>query len=109
MVAAGDLETRSVALDQHAADAFAPRGLVDPAEHHEHGGLVGAADQCLHAVQHQPVAGDVRIGAVAGDVGTGIGLGHADRKHVLAPAHARQELALNVLRRIGRDDPGLRE
>ena len=37
-------KTRSILLDQHAADAGAPGLLVDPGEDHEHAGFVGTAD-----------------------------------------------------------------
>ena len=92
VVAARHGEARRVARNQHAADAFAPRQAVDAGEHHEHRRFVGAADQRLGAVEHEPVAADIRIGAVIGDIGAGVGLGHADRQHMGAGADAGQDL-----------------
>ncbi len=50
----------------------------------------------------------VDIGLVVGDVGAGVGLGHADRQEALAAAHRRQDALLDRLGRVGRDDAGLR-
>ncbi len=86
VIGAGDLEARRVALDQHAADAFAARLAVDAAEDDEHAGFVGAADQRLDAVEHDAVALDVGVGAVVGDVGAGMRLGHADGEDAVAAA-----------------------
>src|SRR5690606_35735455 len=82
------LEPRRAALDHHAAYALASRGLVDAAEHDEGLRLVDAADQRLHAVHHQSVAPDLGVGAVVGDVGAGMRLGHADREDGFTGAHA---------------------
>ena len=71
-------------------------------------GFLGAADQGLDPVEPQLVADMVDIGLVVGDVGAGIGLGHADRQQALAAAHRRQDAPLDRLGRVGRDDPGLR-
>ena len=71
-------------------------------------GLLGAADQRLDPVEPQLVADMVDIGLVVGDVGAGVGLGHADRQEALAAAHRRQHALLDRLGRIGRDDAGLR-
>ena len=70
---------------------FPARLAVDPAEHDEHAGLARAADQGLGALQDDPVAEDAGVGAVVGDIGAGMRLGHADRQDAVAADHARQD------------------
>ena len=80
MIGAGDREAGGALLDQHAADAVAAGLPVDPGEDDEHLRLVGPADQRLDAVEPQRIADRVDIGLVVGDIGAGVGLGHADRQ-----------------------------
>ena len=107
VVGAGDRKAGGALLDQDAADALAAGLPVDPGEDDEHLRLVGAADQGLDAVEPQGIAARVDIGLVIGDVGAGVGLGHADRQDGLAAAHRRQDARLDRFGRVGRDDPGL--
>ena len=53
------------------------------------------------------IALDGGIGAVVGDVGAGVRLGHADRQDALGGADLRQDAALDRLRSVGRDHAGL--
>ena len=53
---AGEHEAGRALLDQHAADAVAPRPAVDAREHDEGAGLLGAAAQCLDALEAQRCA-----------------------------------------------------
>ena len=78
-------------LHQDAADALAARLAVDAGEHDEHARLRRAADQRLGALQDDAVADDTRIGAVVGDIGAGVRLGHADRQDAVAADHLRQD------------------
>ena len=107
VVFAGDRKPGGALLDEHAADAGAAGLAVDAGEDDEHPGFVGAADQGLHTVEPQCIADMVDIGLVVGDVGAGVGLGHADRQEALAAAHRRQDALPDRLGRVGRDDPGL--
>src|SRR5579871_6230278 len=107
VIAAGDLERTRTAINQHAADTLAPRDPIDSGEHHEHRGYIGATDQSLDAIQHQAVTFYGGVGTVAGDVGAGVRLRHADRKNLLAAAHAWKYALLDPLRRIGCDDASL--
>ena len=104
---AGEDEARRAFLDQDAADAVASRPAVDPREHHEGAGLLGAADQRLHALEAQRVAAHGRVGGVARDVGSGLRLGHADGEDAVARANRGQQAPLDRLRRVGCDDAGL--
>ena len=107
VVGAGDRKAGGAPLDQDAADPLAAGPPVDPGEDDKHLRLVGPADQGLDAVELEGVAAGVDIGLVIGDVGAGVGLGHADRQDGLAAAHRRQNARLDRFGRVGRDDPGL--
>jgi hypothetical protein len=83
------------------------RLTVDPREHDEGARFLGAADQRLHALETQYVAAHGRVGGVAGDVCSGLRLGHADGENTVARADRRQQAPFDRLRRVGRDDAGL--
>jgi len=107
VVRPGDRKARRALLDQNAADALTARPPVDAREDNEHLRLVGAADQGLHSVELEGVPSRIGIGLVIGDIGAGVGLGHADRQDRVAAAHRRQDARLDGARRVGCDDPGL--
>src|SRR6185369_11009559 len=107
VVGTGHLETPGVRLQQNAADPFAAGPAVDPREDDEHAGLPGPADQRLGAVENDAVAFDDRVGPVVGDIGAGVGLGHADRQHALAGDDFGENYRADGFRRVFRDDAGL--
>ena len=94
-------------FQQHAADALAAGLAVDAGEHDEHAGLGRAADQRLGALQDHAVADDARVGAVVGDVGAGVRLGHADRQHAVAADDLGQDALPDRGGRVAGDHAGL--
>src|SRR5262249_45088082 len=93
--------------NQRAAYALRSRHLVDAREDDEHFRDVGARDQRLHAVHGHAVALYLAVGGVAGNVGPGVGLRHADREYRFAGCDARQDAPLDGFRRVGGDDARL--
>ena len=56
----------------------------------EHARFTRSADQRLGPFQDDPVAHDACVGAIVGDVGAGMRLGHAHGQDAVAADHLRQ-------------------
>jgi hypothetical protein len=71
--------------------------------------VLAVGDEGLGAVEHVAVAGFLRLGAHALQVGAGARLGHGDGADQLAGRHLRQPALLlllgAVMQDVGRDDP----
>ena len=105
VIGTGHLEPERCARETRPIPAA---GLaIDPAEDDEHAGLLGTADQRLDPVEHEAVGLHVDVGAVTGDVGAGVRLGHADCKDTIAADDLRQDAFLDRGRSISGDDAGL--
>ena len=102
---------RIVGLDHHQRDALGALRRIGLGDHDDQVGVLAVGDEGLRAVEHIAVAGFLRGGAHALQVGAGAGLGHGDRADQLAGRELRQPALLlllgAVMQDIGRDDAGM--
>ena len=102
---------RVVGLDHHQRDALGARRRIGLGDDDDQVGVLAVGDEGLRAVEQVAVAGLLRGGLHALQVGAGARLGHGDGADQFAGGELRQPalflLLGAVVQDVGRNDPGM--